>query len=537
VQKTLLLVLLVFFLCFETLPAIASSSTKGASDLLRQARETDEASRKLELLDEALKIPPSSKGLLGNIYFERGQAHKEMKDYLAAINDFNICMAHAPGMIQALLEKAECLIELDRLDEASQVLEKVLAVKPGIARSYVLKAIVYEKQGFPTKAEDEYTRALHYNPHSPLALEMRAKALLRSGKPRQALADISILGRIERHRHDIFRLRAGIHVKLKDYAAALGDYAVVESLMGGDEAIIKEKAQVLFLADQPRKALQALEGYLVRHPSDIEALVLRARAHILLKNESQAERLLSDVLAMAPVDATAHLYLGVIAMRRQQWDHALAALNRSIELNPSLAEAYKERARVFMKLDEPTRAIDDLTSTADLDPSDGEIFALRGLAKMKRLLFDAAVADFSQALQSLPGNPRILYDRATAQFHRDDPEAALADLNTVLAANAQLARALSLRGVIHYHRGAFSDARRDLDQAIKADPKDATVWNNRGFFMYKTGEYKAALGDLSKALELDPHYDMARYNLSLVRAKIEESAGQASLPRQTESVK
>jgi len=545
-RKAFLFFAFALLLCLEFLPAAGTTLAKTPSDFVKQAREADEASRKLELLDEALKTAPSGRGLLGAIYFERGLAHKEIKDYVAAINDFNICMAHAPGMIQALVEKAECLIELDRLDEASQTLEKVLSVKPGIARSYVLKAIVYEKQGFPAKAEDEYTRALHYNPHSALALEMRAKALLRSGKPRQALADISALARMERHRPEIFRLRASIHVKLKDYAGALEDYAVIESLVGGDETIVKEKAQVFFLADQPRKALKALESYLVHHPSDIEALVLRARAHIMLKNEDQAERLLSDVLAMAPVDAAAHLYLGVVAMRRQQWDHALAALNRSLELNPSLVEGYKERARIFVKLDEPSRAIDDLTSAVDLDPSDGEIYALRGLAKMKRLLFDAAVADFSQALQRLPGDPRILYDRATAQFHRDDHDAALADLNALLAPNSDMARALSLRGVAHYHRGASADARRDLDQAIKADPKDATLWNNRGFFFYKTGEYKAALSDLNKALELDPLYDTARHNLDLVRARIvesndsaplRESLGEASLFRQTESVK
>ncbi len=115
----------------------------------------------------------------------------------------------------------------------SRVLETVLLTVPATARAYVLKGMIYEKEGFLSKAEDEYTRALDYDSESFSALDMRARLLLREGKPRKALDDMNALSRLAPKDPDVFMTRARIHVKLKDYGAALADYARVESLTPG----------------------------------------------------------------------------------------------------------------------------------------------------------------------------------------------------------------------------------------------------------------------------------------------------------------
>ena len=270
--------------------------------------------------------------------FERALAYKKIKDYFRAVEDFNHSLGYTRKIIPPLLEKVHCLILLDQLDEASKVLEIVLSTSPGMARAYVLRGMIYEKEGFPDKAQDEYTRALHYETQSIMALEMRAKLLLREGKPRKALEDANALSRLDPANPEVFLTRARINVKLKDYRAALADYGKVEAIMPGDDKVLEERVLVFFKTNEPGKALEALSGYTVKHPGEVELLVLQASAHIVLKNYVEADRILKLALAKNPLHTPAYLYRGVVYSRNQQPDQALENLNRAIELDASLIE-------------------------------------------------------------------------------------------------------------------------------------------------------------------------------------------------------
>ena len=363
-----------------------------------------------------------------------------------------------------------------------------------------LKGMIYEKEGFLSKARDEYTRALHYDAKSTEALEMRATVLLKDGKPREALDDLNELSRLAPHRPDVLITRARVHEKLKQYDEALKDYEQAESSMHDDERLFREKALVFVQTDQPERALETLSNCPPELGHDVEILVLRARAHILMKDYPAAEAALRQVLTIKPDHAPAHLYIGVVAIARRDWDQALADLGHAIDLDASLAEAYKKRAQIFTELDEPVRALNDLTAAADEDPSDGGIFAMRGLTYMRRMLYQAAIADFTRALERLPGDPRILYDRAVAYTRSEEWEKALMDLDTILAKRPDAARALSLRGIIHFQMGRVSQARTDFDHSVAAGSKDPLIWNNRGLFRYRTGDHKAAIEDFNRAL-------------------------------------
>jgi len=498
---------------------LSSLASQNPPPVLKEIQEINDPIRRIEILDEALKDSSIKGEFLSTLYFERALAYKEIKDYFRAVEDFNHSLAYTRKIIPPLLEKAHCQVILDQLDEASKVLEIVLSASPGMAKAYVLKGMIYEKEGFLDKAQDEYTRALHYETQSTMALEMRAKLLLREGKPRKALEDANALSRLDPDNPEVFLTRARINVKLKDYRTALADYGKVEAMMPADDKVLEEKVLVFFKTNEPGKALQALSGYAIKHPGEVELLVLQARAHIALKNYVEAERILKLALTKNPSYAPAYLCLGVVRSRNKQWDQALGNLNRAIELDASLLEAYKERAKIFMDITEPVRAALDLTAAAGLDPSDGEILAMRGLTFMTRSLYDAAIADFTRALESLFGDPRILYDRATAYLQEDEQSLALADLNAVLRVRPEAARALSLRGIARFNLGQAPQAREDFEKAVAANPNDALVWNNSGFFHYKMKEYDAAIDCYSRSLKLNPGYKEAQYNLSLALQK------------------
>ncbi|MDQ7784259.1 MAG: tetratricopeptide repeat protein [Desulfomonilaceae bacterium] len=506
-----------------------------AGELLKQAQSTASPAERIKLLDKALSNESLRGEILSQIFFERGRAYKEMNDCYRAIEDLGSALAHSRSALAALLQKAECFILIDQPEQATADVEHYLSIKPGDAYAYVLKGMIYEKQGFLAKAEDEYGRALHYESGSPPALTARAHVRLKLGHPRSALEDADKLCTLLPRDPEVFMLRAKVFVKLKEHEAALKDYARVESLNPGDGRVVREKVLVYFETGRPDKALEALSTDSHNLRDDVRYLVLRARAYILLGNYGQAEQSLKRAVEIAPDHASAYLYFGVVAMRRGLMDEALEYFNRALALDRNLVEAYKERARTFIQLRDNVRAAADLTTAAELDPADAEIFSMRGITYMNRMLYDAAVKDFTRAIDNLPGNPGILFDRAVANHHRDHLESALSDLNHVVTARPDSARARSLRGVVQFQLGNAPQAREDLEEATKVNPQDAQVWNNLGFFRYKMGDQRGAMDAFNRALQIDSQYDTARYNLTLVLKREETMAPLGPRPGLTES--
>lgn len=526
-----------------TIACIGQSSRaalkSGVSSMLAQAKAEQDLHKRIEILDAALKAPGLRGELLSSLLFERGMAHKKLKHWFRAIEDFSSALGHSRRALPARLENAECLIEVDQLDEASREVEYYLLSKPSDARAYVIKGRIYEREGFLNRAQDEYTRALHYDSQSKIALAARANAYLRAGNLREALADADSLAEMDARDPEVFVTRAEIQRKLKNYEAALRDYDKAEALQPGNDLILEKKIKVYFEKGQPEKALEVLSGKSAANREDLRTMVLRARAHMALEDYTKAEGILKPLLSKFPDSASVHLYAGMVLERRKEYDEALAYLNRALELDATLVEAYKERARTFSELGDPVRAAVDLTKAVDLDPAEGEIWAMRGLTFVKRRLYDAGIKDFSRALENLPENPGILYERAVAYLHIEEAEAALADLDRALQVRPGAARAISLRGVAKFRLGKLVDARNDLRRAPNVEPRDAVVWNNLGFYYYKTGDQKRAMDAINKALQLEPYYDKARYNLKLVLEKDsgEPSSASDSTPNPTHSGK
>ncbi len=489
--------------------------------LLKEATRERDPQKRIELLEKILETGVSKPLLLSKIYLELGLAHKKTGDCYRAIRNFDLALGQSRDLVPALLERAECLVQLNQLDDANRVLTRVSVINPKKAKIYILKGMIYEKQGDMSRAEDEYSRALYYEPDSIQALEMRAQALFHGGKPREALDDANALIRLVKNRDDLYLSRARIYAKLKEYNKALDDYRKAESIKPASPQLVKEKVVVLFSAGKPEAALKALSAYPAGDAQDIEASILRARAHIFMQNHDTAEEILKRILQRDPSNAQGYLYSGVIAMKRGKWDQALEYLNQALKLAPSSAEAYKQRAHLFVELQEWVRAASDITRALDRDPSDGELYALRGLTYMKRKLFDSAVADYSQALRCLPGDSAILFDRAVAFTLQDRWDLALIDLDAALAAKPDAARALSLRAIANYSSGRPDEAKADFDRSTETNPEDPVVWNNRGFFQYRKGHYEGAVADFNRALSLRPNYRVALDNLALALRKQE----------------
>ena len=492
------------------------------NELLKKIESAADTQTKLEMLDEALQDESIKGPLQAQLFFQRGLIYKNQKDYFRAIEDFDSSLGISRRNFQALIEKAECLIGVDQLDQASLALDTYLLNMPGAARAYVLKGLIFEKDGSLIRAEDEFTRALNFDPHSALALEHRSRLYLREGKPRKALEDIKTWSKISPNNPDLFIFRAEVQIRLRDFESALADYSRAEALRP-DDMVRKQKTLLYLKIDKPDAALSAANKILQDRPEDLGALILAARSQTQSNRFKLADSLLKKALKLNPNLSEANLFMGVLKGKQGDYDEALEYLNRALELDPKSSDAYKERARIFFRLNDYLRSEVDLNAALENDPSDAEIFSMRALTFYRRMLYDAAIQDFSTVLEALPNDSRALFNRAVCNLKRDEPEMALADINNLLRQFPDNARALNLRGVVHASMGKDQQAMSDLNASTLLMPADPALWNNSGFYKFKKKNYQGARDDFLKALELDPQFFSARNNLAQTYDRMSET--------------
>ena len=156
--------------------------------------------------------------------------------------------------------------------------------------------------------------------------------------------------------------------------------------------------------------------------------------------------------------AEAYFDRALVYVAQNNWDKALADYKQVIRFDPRTAEAYKEWGRAADKAGpqdgRPFRgdAPEGEARRRDAFPA--------GAARHKGGEFDKAIAEYDKALELYPRYTEVYYNRGLAYRKKD-----------------QLAKAIA-----------------DYTQAIHLDPKYINAYANRGFAYYKLGAMQRRAG-------------------------------------------
>lgn len=249
--------------------------------------------------------------------------------------------------------------------------------------------------------------------------------------------------------------------------------------------------------------------------------------------------------------AVAYASRGAAYGNKGDYDQAIAAENKAIELDPKLAEAYDNRGDAYLAKGDDDRAIADETKAIQLKPDYGYPYYGRGLAYAAKDDPAAALTDFRVAARLIPaadqergqalarvadlekqlvasgppasgapagGSPAgSTDDWANCAQSADDDRSIRACTNIITAgreSRENLVTAYMWRGNAYKLKGMFGDfigdygnpdrAIADYDAAIKLNPQLAEAYRERGFAYDEKRDYDRAIADETKAIELNP---------------------------------
>ena len=212
-----------------------------------------------------------------------------------------------------------------------------------------------------------------------------------------------------------------------------------------------------------------------------------------------------------PINQNAEVYydLGNTYHKEEDYDRAIAAFTRAIELKQDYPGAYTNRGVAYRSKGDYERAIENHDKAIELKPDCANAYFNRGDAYKNR--GDA-------------------YKRKGDNYHAEnDYDLAIADFTQAIERKPDFVGAYNHRGVAHRAKGDVSENESDYDLAIKdfikaieLDPNNAEVHNNLGITYRKKGEIDRAIEYHNKAIECKPDFGSAYFNRGLAWLLLKE---------------
>ena len=233
--------------------------------------------------------------------------------------------------------------------------------------------------------------------------------------------------------------------------------------------------------------------------------------------------LYEDTLAKVPANARARARLADYYVRAGRLEDARRELERSVELEPQVPEAWNNLGNVWQRLDQPDRAIEAYRRALAIRPDDPTTLNNLGNSLIYRGRIEEGLTMLRTALRLAPNSLDARYNlgNTLAQIGRL-PEAAV-ELSLLVGQHPSDADSRARYGDVLAALGRLPEAVAELQRATELAPANADFQDQLGIALARTGRLREALACFERALQLAPTHPTARQNASLVRERLRPS--------------
>ncbi|MFZ1974305.1 MAG: tetratricopeptide repeat protein [Candidatus Acidiferrales bacterium] len=282
--------------------------------------------------------------------------------------------------------------------------------------------------------------------------------------------------------------------------------------------------------------------------SEVASLFAQGEAALHAGELDRAETDFKKVLAADPTAAGAYANLGVIAMRKQQWPHALELLHKADHLAPTVAGIRLNIGLVYYRQNEFPQAIAPFESVVRDQPQSVQARYLLGLCYFFTEQYGDAVQTLDPLWPQESDDLNYLYvlgnaankagksdieDRAlgrfvelgqnTAEYHmlmgkaalnRDENDKAIAELQKAVELDPNLPFVHFNLGLAYMARADFEHARDEFQRDVAIEPDVAFNYDRLGTtYSYLQDDAKAE-ENFKEALRRDSHLASSYFGLA-----------------------
>ena len=230
-----------------------------------------------------------------------------------------------------------------------------------------------------------------------------------------------------------------------------------------------ERALGQFQSGNPGDAVSICDKALVEFPGDANLLCLAAKAHLVMKNLADAERLTTEALRQQPDFAVAHDLRGDLSMFRDDADAAIKSWEQAMRLDPT---------RVHL--------LEKIEKASEMPANRKAASAATGGAPVKRMAFES---EMQQA----------------AQLHQSDKKREAETIyRNILKRDPNHVEAARLLAAVAVEHSRYRDAEVYLRHAAGIAPDYGRLWVDLANVLREQEKLDQALDCAQRILDLAP---------------------------------
>jgi tetratricopeptide (TPR) repeat protein len=180
-------------------------------------------------------------------------------------------------------------------------------------------------------------------------------------------------------------------------------------------------------------------------------------------------------------------------------------LDKAVELDPTLTDAWYQRAVLFLQQKKWNEAYSDLKEVIRLDPKHERAQHAYGFILFHRGAYRDSITAFDAALAGNNFMPHTWALRGAAYAQLGKNQEALRNLTEAIAYNPAHRDAYYNRGLVYARLGDYEAAIHDLTQALTLDANAVDTLKARALIYVKIKQYERAFADYNRAIVLNPN--------------------------------
>ncbi|MFZ4285203.1 XrtA/PEP-CTERM system TPR-repeat protein PrsT [Variovorax sp. HJSM1_2] len=393
-----------------------------------------------------------------------------------------------------------------KFKEASDAVDRALALSPGLAEAQYQRGSVSHVQGDLAGAMAAYNQAIQAAPKHLEALIARAGLLMDAGKSAEALNDLNQAQRVSASEPRVFYLKALLAERAGDNKGAAAELRRVTAFLDpvpldfvryrpqilmlnglahyglnelekakpyldlfqriqGTTPVTKLLAQIYLNDGDMVRATEVLEAYVRAQPADTQALTMLASAHMAQGHNAKAASLMQEALAKGDQPAL-RTVLGLSMIGGGRTQDGVAQLEAAYRKDPGQIAAGAALVSSYLRSGQMTKAVTVAEALAKRQPDSAAVQNLLGVAQAQKGNLAASRVAFEAASKLDPAFLAPQLRLARIDTNTKNFDAAATRLNTLLKANERDVDTMMELAYLADRRGQLDETVRWFDKAI-----------------------------------------------------------------------
>ena len=224
------------------------------------------------------------------------------------------------------------------------------------------------------------------------------------------------------------------------------------------------------------------------------------------------------VISLYPEHLMAQCYVGSSYMGLLQYDDAVSAFERGLQIRSDAAYCHAQLGRAYMYLSKNKECIDALNRAFRINPK----YQQKGIYVLALAAAYAGVRDYetsrkfyADAARLLPGNADTYLGHGWALRNSGRSQDAEATLRTAISLSANDPVTRNELGLTLFDMDRWTEAGQELRQSIKLNPGNPEPHYSLGLTLGRQERFAEAITEYEETTRLNPDHHDAYYDLGL----------------------